>query len=486
MTRVIVWFRRDLRLADNPALAEAAACGAAVLPLYIDDPACAWPPGAASRWWLHHSLQALQRRLAGLGADLVVRRGDSARTLIELSRRHHIDAVLWNRRYEPGEVGRERAVRTALGEAGIAARGLDADLLIEPRQLLKADGDPYRVFTPFWKALQQRLGEPLPLAAPAALTGIPASDGSAIDTLGLLPERAWDAGLRATWKPGEAGAHRRLRALLDGPLADYPRQRDLPDRAGTSRLSPHLHFGELGPRQAWYAVRAWAAEQRGAGRVAAADSWLRQLAWREFARHLLFHFPETAEAPLDRRFLQYPWATHYGEALRAWQCGRTGIPIVDAGMRELWRTGWMHNRVRMLTASLLTKNLRIPWLEGARWFWDTLVDADLADNTLGWQWVAGCGADAAPYFRIFNPVLQGERFDPRGGYVRQWLPELRALPDAWLHRPFEAPADVLATAGIELGRDYPRPIVDLAASRRTALGAWDRIKKTGSRTARPA
>lgn len=484
MARVIVWFRRDLRLADNPALAEAAARGDAVLPLYIDDPATAWPPGAASRWWLHHSLQTLQRRLAELGAELVVRRGEPAPTLVELSRRHGIGEVLWNRRYEPDEAARDRAVQTALGEAGIVPRSFDADLLIEPRQLLKADGGPYRVFTPFWKALQQRLGEPLPLDAPAGLTAIAATGGIGIDALDLLPHRPWDAGLRAAWEPGEAGAHRRLHALLDGPLADYPRQRDLPHRAGTSRLSPHLHFGELGPRQAWYAVRSWAAEHCNAGRMAAADSWMRQLAWREFARHLLYHFPETTETPLDSRFLHYPWATHYGDALRAWQRGRTGIPIVDAGMRELWRTGWMHNRVRMLAASLLTKNLRIPWLEGARWFWDTLVDADLADNTLGWQWVAGCGADAAPYFRIFNPVLQGERFDPHGAYVRQWVPELRVLPEAWIHRPFEAPADVLARAGIELGRDYPRPIVDLAASRRTALGAWNRIKTEG-RTAPP-
>ena len=278
------------------------------------------------------------------------------------------------------------------------------------------------------------------------------------------------------WHPGETGAHARLHAMLDGALLDYATHRDLPARHGTSQLSAHLHFGELSPRQVWYSVRAWANGNNGPGYSAAAESFLRQLAWREFAMHLLHHFPHTVEQPLDTRFTHFPWRDD-ASALYAWQRGRTGIPIVDAGMRELWQTGWMHNRVRMLTASLLCKNLRIHWLDGARWFWDTLVDADLANNTLGWQWVAGCGADAAPYFRIFNPVLQGERFDPNGDYVRQWLPELAALPNKWIQQPFNAPADVLAAAHLQLPRDYPLPIVDLAESREYALGAWDQVKR---------
>ncbi|MFP5505198.1 MAG: cryptochrome/photolyase family protein [Gammaproteobacteria bacterium] len=481
---VILWFRRDLRLADNPALEHAVASGARVLPLFIDEAGTGaadesgWPPGAASRWWLHRSLEQLQRRLRERGAGLVIRSGDPAQILAELGRRYAIVEVLWNRRYEPHCVARDARIKSTLIDAGIAARSFNAGLLLEPWQLLKHDGGPYRVFTPFWKALQRNLIESVPSGAPERIAGLDAdaADSVALDALRLLPDIPWDEGLARHWRPGEAGAHARLQAALDEALPDYPSARDLPERAGTSRLSPHLHFGELGPRQVWYAIRAWTAAHRGAGNVEAAEAFLRQLAWREFAMHLLYHFPHTTDQPLDARFEAFPWAADRGAELRAWQRGRTGIPIVDAGMRELWQTGWMHNRVRMLVASLLTKNLRIHWLEGARWFWDTLVDADLANNTLGWQWVAGCGADAAPYFRIFNPVLQGERFDPAGTYVRRWVPELRALPDRWIHQPFNAPAEVLAAAGIELGRDYPRPIVDLAASRQAALGAWDRVK----------
>jgi deoxyribodipyrimidine photo-lyase len=486
MDKVVLWFRQDLRLADNPALDHAIERGAHILPLFIhedEDGGAGWAPGAASRWWLHHSLSQLQQRLRSLGAELVIRSGDPERILTELGARYSIGEVLWNRRYEPHHAARDARLKNALIDAGIAARGFNAGLLMEPWQLLKGDGGAYRVFTPFWKSLQRSMGGSLPTAVPGHIDGIAVApaDRIALNTLHLLPERPWDAGLHRHWQPGETGAHARLHAILDDALLDYPTARDLPARAGTSRLSPHLHFGELGPRQVCYAVRAWAAGNRGPGYVEAADSFLRQLAWREFAMHLLYHFPQTAEHPLDARFEAFPWASGRDAELRAWQHGRTGIPIVDAGMRELWQTGWMHNRVRMLAASLLTKNLRIHWLEGARWFWDTLVDADLANNTLGWQWVAGCGADAAPYFRIFNPVLQGERFDPRGEYVRAWVPELRALPDKWIHQPFNAPEGILAEAGIALGRDYPQPVVDLAASRHTALGAWESVK-TAART----
>ncbi|MBI5039703.1 MAG: deoxyribodipyrimidine photo-lyase [Gammaproteobacteria bacterium] len=478
MDTVIVWFRRDLRVADNPALRYAVEHGYHVLPLFIAEVADGqWAPGAASRWWLHHSLAKLHRRLRKLGAELVIQHGDPATILTALGQRYAIREVLWNRNYEPHTVARDSALKNTLIDAGIATRSFNACLLLEPWQLLKGDGGPYRVFTPFWKTLQRSLIESAPLPAPEHLAGIEidAADSLPLESLRLLPDIAWDAGLYKTWHPGETGAHARLHAALDGVLLDYPTQRDIPANSGTSRLSPHLHFGELSSRQVWFAVRAWAAGNSGAAYVEAAESFLRQLAWREFAMHLLYHFPHTAEQPLDTRFASFPWCED-ASALRAWQRGQTGIPIVDAGMRELWHTGWMHNRVRMLVASLLTKNLRIHWLEGARWFWDTLVDADLANNSLGWQWVAGCGADAAPYFRIFNPVTQGERFDPNGDYVRQWVPELRALPAKWIHQPFNAPASVLAEAGIDLGRDYPLPIVDLAESRQRALNAWDDVK----------
>ncbi len=479
MANVIIWFRRDLRLADNPALTHAVEQGHSVLPLYIQDPDSRWQPGAASRWWLHHSLSHLQRRLHRSGAELVIKRGDPAQILTELGQKYAIDEVLWNRLYDPDTVGRDGDIKGALIDAGIATRSFNASLLLEPWQLLKSDGGPYRVFTPFWKTLQRHLAESAaPLAAPERIRGLTVDkdDGIALDTLGLLPDLPWDEGLHKNWHPGETGAHSRLQAALDGPLLHYPTQRDHPDRAGTSRLSPHLHYGELSPRQIWYAVRAWAAANTGGGVVMAADAYLRQLAWREFAHHLLYHFPETAVAPLDARFAHYPWVKDFADDLHAWQQGRTGIPIVDAGMRELWQTGWMHNRVRMIAASFLTKNLRIHWLEGARWFWDTLVDADLANNTMGWQWVAGCGADAAPYFRIFNPILQSERFDPDGNYLRQWLPELAALPKAWIHQPFSAPTEVLDAAGVELGQTYPQPLVELSASREAALAAWAEIK----------
>lgn len=472
MDAVILWFRNDLRLADNPALAHAVERGARVLPLYIQeqDAEDAWTAGAASRWWLHHSLAKLQRRLARLGLELLIRRGDAHEILTELGARYAIHEVYWNRRYEPRPAARDSALKAALIDAGIAVRSFPGNLLLEPWQLLKGDGGPYRVFTPFWKALQRNVTETAPLAPPQAALGIaPHGDATlSLNELQLLPDRAWDSGLYRHWQPGETGAHARLHAALDGALLDYAGKRDVPAADATARLSPHLHFGELSPRQVWFAVRAWAAGHHAPGYVEAADAFLRQLGWREFAQHLLYHFPHTTNRPLDTRFEQMAWNDD-AQALRAWQRGRTGIPIVDAGLRELWTTGWMHNRVRMLAASFLTKNLRIHWLEGARWFWDTLVDADLANNTLGWQWVAGCGADAAPYFRVFNPVTQGQRFDPAGDYVRRWVPELAALPAQWIQQPFNAPAAVLATAGIELGRDYPAPLVDLAQSRQLAL-----------------
>jgi deoxyribodipyrimidine photo-lyase len=298
-----------------------------------------------------------------------------------------------------------------------------------------------------------------------------------VEALELLPTTAWDTQFYAHWQPGEAGASRQLQAFLDNAILDYADDRDRPALRGTSRLSPHLHFGEISALQVWQRVQDWAAQQTGSGVIAAAEAFLRQLAWRDFAHHLLFHFPHTQDAPLDERYRAFPWRRQYGADLSAWQRGRTGIPIVDAGMRELWATGWMHNRVRMITASLLTKNLLIPWQQGAAWFWDTLVDADLANNCFGWQWTAGCGADAAPYFRIFNPVTQGERFDPDGSYVRRWVPELQHLPPRWIQQPWQAPATVLAAAAVELGATYPWPIVDLKATRERALAAWEQVKQ---------
>lgn len=450
--------------------------------LYIHAPEeeAPWAPGAASRWWLHHSLAALDADLRDRGAQLLIARGPSLATLQAVARATGATAVHWNRTYEPALVARDAAIKSALRAAGLAVHSHPGNVLFEPWTVKNGSGEPFRVFTPFWRACQARLAEVgPPLAAPAVIPAAPAAPGLPLGELGLLPRLGWDAGFGRVWTPGEQGAHARLQEFLTEDAAGYAELRDRPDVAGTSRLSPHLHFGEISPRQV-LAIAAPTLEQAGARR--GTESFLREVGWREFGHHLLYAFPHTTEQPLDPRYADFPWRPD-GAVLRAWQRGRTGVPLVDAGMRELWHTGWMHNRVRMVAASFLVKNLQQPWLEGARWFHDTLVDADLASNTLGWQWTAGCGADAAPFYRVFNPVLQSERFDPGRGYLRRWLPELARLPDEWLHRPFAAPAAVLAAAGIELGRHYPAPLVDLAGSRARALEAWQRIRTPPAPTA---
>lgn len=475
MKTALVWFRRDLRLADNPALHKALATAERVIPLHIHAPMSGgnWPVGSASRWWLHHSLKALDDGLRALGSRLVIRQGGVFQTLARLMAETGAEAVFWNRVYEPGAIIRDKEIKRVLREEGFAVETFNASLLYEPWEVLRDGGEPYRVFTPFWKALQRAGLDFVPAAAPEALPPVPEDVWSVgLEALRLLPRIPWDAGLRATWRVGEAAARSRLAEFVAADLAGYKERRDRPDLPATSRLSPYLRFGEISPRQIIHAIHAAMMPEAEAG----AEAYLRELAWREFAYHLLYHFPHTTDEPLDPRFDAFPWAEGYGEILAAWQRGRTGFPLVDAGMRELWRTGWMHNRVRMIAASLLTKNLLIPWREGARWFWDTLVDADLANNTLGWQWVAGCGADAAPYFRVFNPVLQGEKFDPEGTYVRRWVPELARLPAAFVHKPWQAPKAVLDAAGVRLGETYPRPLVDLRESRARALEAFGRIK----------
>ncbi len=478
-TIALIWLRRDLRLHDNPALQAALAAGQTPVPVYIhDEPRSEWPLGAASAWWLHHSLTALHADLRRHGSDLLIFRGEALALLTQIAHSLGATSVHWNRCYEPPLSERDKSVKQGLRDLGLEVHSHTGNLLAEPWQLLKQDGTPYRVFTPFWKNMQKVGTLPVSDHCPSVLPAIPKTKlpPLAPAQLALLPRIRWDKDFHDHWQPGEAGAHAALERLCSDALLDYARDRDRPDLPGTSRLSAHLHFGELSPRQVWQHVHNWAAAAPARGALTAAEAFVRQLAWREFGQHLLYHFPHTANEPLDARFDAMPWHTDYAADLRRWQQGKTGIPIVDAGMRELWTTGWMHNRVRMIVASLLTKNLLIPWQEGARWFWDTLVDADLANNSMGWQWVAGCGADAAPFFRIFNPVLQGQRFDPDGSYVRRWVPELKLLPVKWLHQPWLAPAAVLDGAQLQLGVNYPQPIVDLAQSREQALAIWDRLK----------
>ena len=474
----IVWLRQDLRLADNPALRAACQRGGPVVPVFIwaPDEEGAWPPGAASRWWLHQSLASLAAECQQAGAGLIIRRGASLAQLLDVAKVTGAQAILWNRRYEPAAIARDRKVEEALRAAGLQVETFNGALLHEPPGILNKSGKPFQVFTPFWRTCLAATEPPEPLPAPRSLPPLPQAVASVpLAALELEPKLNWAGGLHTAWQPGAAGARAELDRFLHDGILTYAEGRNRPDLVGTSRLSPHLHFGEISPRQVWHAVRRF-----GEARAMAASTWrhwqfLTELGWREFAHHLLYHFPHTPEQPLRSQFTRFPWRKN-AAWLRAWQRGRTGYPLVDAGLRELWGTGWMHNRVRMVVASFLVKNLLITWQEGARWFWDTLVDADLANNSLGWQWTAGCGADAAPYFRIFNPVTQGEKFDPDATYIRRWIPELARLPVPWIHKPWQTPPAALAAAGVELDRTYPRPIVGQLVSREVALEAYQKVK----------
>jgi deoxyribodipyrimidine photo-lyase len=474
----IVWFRRDLRLSDNPALLAAAERGGPVVPVFLWNPedAGSWAPGAAARFWLHHSLATLDADLRRRGSRLILVRGDAAQTLVELARASRAAAVYWNRRHEPASDATDARVEQALHVAGCEVHSFRSALMFDPADVLTSTGGPYRVFTPYYRTCLARYHHAAPLAAPRQLPA-PARwpAGLPLRELELEPSVDWAAGIRRYWTFGELAARRRLRIFAGGGDARYEAARDRMDLDGTSRLSPHLHFGEVTPRQVWDAIARRAAGGAGHPRALdSADAFLRQLIWREFAHHLLHHFPQTPERPLRPEFARAPWRRSRRDQ-RAWQRGETGYPIVDAAMRQLWETGWMHNRARMIVASFLVKDLLLPWQAGARWFWNTLVDADLANNTFGWQWVAGCGADAAPFFRVFNPVLQGRKFDPAGDYVRRFVPELNHVPARWIHAPWKAPAEELGRAGVRLGRDYPRPIVDHAEARDRALAAHARL-----------
>lgn len=474
----IVWFRQDLRVADNPTLTDAAKRGGPVIPVYIWAPEeeGEWPPGSASRFWLHHSLLSLQKRLEKAGSRLIVRRGNSLEELESVARSAKAGALFWNRRYEPAATQRDGTIKSAFKDRGLEVKSFNASLLLEPWQVETKQGGPYKVFTPFWKACLQQLDPPFPLPAPREIPAPHAWPRSLrIEALGLQPGIDWAAGIREAWAFGEATAQARLEAFVDELLALYPEGRDQPGTDGTSRMSPYLHFGEIGPRQIWHAVQGAASEHDSKAVMRGAEKFLSELGWREFSHHLLYRFPRLPKEPMQEKFAAFPWQRD-DKALEAWKKGRTGFPIVDAGMRELWKTGWMHNRVRMVVASFLTKDLLVPWQRGAAWFWDTLVDADLANNTQGWQWTAGCGADAAPYFRIFNPISQGERYDAKAAYIRRWVPEIAALPDRWIHRPWEAPTEELREAGIDLDTTYPSPIIDHAEARDRALAAYDQIK----------
>lgn len=473
----ILWFRNDLRLDDNPALHAALIHGKAVIPVFIWEPEAEgdWPTGRASRGWLHWSLNSLDAALRAAGSRLIIRQGNTLDNLLRLLEETRASAVFWNRRYEPEITARDQEIETALRTKGATVETFNALLLFEPWTVQTKSSTPYRVFTPYYRACLALPKPSVPLNAPTTI-GRPRKWPASVtlEELRLLPRIPWDAGIRATWAFGEAAGHARFDEFVSESLARYLDRRDRPDMEGTSRLSPFLHFGEISPRRIWDSVQEAMRSRKEIGLRPAAEGYLRQLLWREFAHHLLFHYPHTSSAPLNQTFERFAWRND-PQAVRAWQKGQTGYPIIDAGMRQLWTTGWMHNRVRMLVGSFLVKDLLIPW-QTVRWFWDTLVDADLANNTLGWQWVAGCGADASPFFRIFNPVTQGEKFDPNGEYVRQWVPELAKVPDRWIHRPWQAPAVELRKAGVELGHSYPQPIVHHDKARQRALEVFRKLR----------
>ncbi len=451
----IAWLRDDLRIADNPALSAALDRGGPVVAVFVldEESPSIRPLGGASKWWLHESLRSLERSLAELGIPLVLRRGRATEMITRLVTETKADAVFWNRRYGSAEIAIDTVLKKELRADGIIVESFQASLLFEPWTIRTGHGTSYSVFTPFWRACRNSAEPRAPLPPPgSAQESAPTVNSEHLTDWKLQPANPdWAAGLRATWIPGERAAAERLHEFLSEDLEQYAQGRDIPHQPVTSRLSPYLRWGELSPHQVWHGV----ASIRSSLSAAAAESaarFLTEIGWREFAWHILFHFPSLAESNWRTEYDDFPWQEPDRRNLRAWQRGRTGIPLVDAGMRELWRTGTMHNRVRMVAASFLTKNLLIHWREGEQWFWDTLVDADAASNPFNWQWVAGSGADAAPYFRVFNPELQAKKFDENGAYVRQYVPDVGSA-------------------------DYPQPIVDLAESRREALAAYQYFKE---------
>jgi deoxyribodipyrimidine photo-lyase len=465
----IVWFRQDLRLTDNPALI-AALQGGKVMPIYIldDENADDWKMGAANRVWLHHSLEALSKSLNGA---LSLFRGRAEDILDQLIDEYDIKGIFWNRCYEPWQIKRDSAIKSRLLDQKIEAQSFNGSLLWEPWTVKKRDSTPYRVFSPFYYKGCEAAAQPRePLSKPDTIDAVRATDSLSLDDLDLLPQNPrWDKRMMADWHPGETGAEARLSEFLENGLKGYKNGRNVPSKANVSRLSPYLQSGEISPNMVWYRAKA-------VGEGSDLKHFCSELGWREFAYYLLYHFPTLPEKNHQPKFDAFPWVKD-DASLEAWKHGQTGIPIVDAGMRELWQTGYMHNRVRMIVGSFLIKNLMIDWREGEKWFWDTLIDADLANNSASWQWVAGSGADAAPYFRIFNPVSQAQKFDTEGKYIRQYVPELKELPDKYLFAPWEAPEPVLEGTGIKLGDHYPKPIADLKLSRMAALEAFQSLKQ---------
>lgn len=471
MQKAIYWFRNDLRLEDNAAWKQAIDSGSQVYPLYIHSPDAdgEWAIGGASKWWLHHALLDLQDQLASKGLRLILRIGEPEKVLHELIEELGIVQVFWNKRYIPSQFESDDRLHTELVKRGIDVTVANSSLLAEPWDISSGSGQSYRVYTPFMKAFREQQ-EQLPVAS-SGNPGVPDSWPTSLQLadLELLPAIDWAEGFRSFWNPTRAGALERLQQFSERAMDSYNARRDFPGEDGTSRLSPYLHWGQIGPREIVAHIRQFP-DSKGK------ETFYKEVIWREFAYHVLFHNPHTTTSPLQPAFNEFPWREDSAD-LKAWQKGRTGYPIVDAGMRQLWQTGWMHNRVRMVVASLLVKHLLLPWQEGARWFWDTLVDADLASNTLGWQWAGGCGADAAPYFRVFNPIIQGKKFDPDGAYIRKYVPELKDVPNKFIHTPWEMPVSMQEFVNTIIGEHYPEPVIEHGFGRNRALEAFQELKE---------
>lgn len=459
MTTALVWLRQDLRLKDNPALSQACASYDKVIPLYILDKKNS-PLGGAQSWWLHHSLLRLQKSLKKIGGDLLLKQGNPHTIITQLIEEYAIDAVYWNRCYEPLTIQRDKKMKEILLQKRIPVISCNGSLLNEPWQVANKSGTYFKVFTPFWKHCLQVTPIPAPLPTPTLLK-IPSFIGENIDDWKLLPEKPnWAAGFSEYWEPGETGAQKRLGSFIDNHLKGYTINRDIPAKDSTSKLSPHIHFGEISPWDIWRAIDLARLDIN--CDLQSADRFLSELGWREFSYYLLYHFPSLPLKNFKAEFDTFPWHND-ASFLKKWQKGMTGYPLIDAGMRELWQTGYMHNRVRMIVASFLTKDLLIDWRIGADWFLDTLVDADLANNSASWQWVSGSGADAAPYFRIFNPTLQSKKFDPLGKYIKQWVPELAGADAQSIHEPWAK------------GLSYPKPLVLHDEARIRALTCYQSL-----------
>lgn len=471
----IVLIRNDLRLSDNPALYNAVERGRIILLYVHENHDKYWARGGASRWWLHHSLEKFQQQVIHLGGQLILLKGDTYKAIEQLVKTSGAIRVFWNRRYEPAHIQQDSAIKSQLTTKGISVTSFKASLLSEPWETLNQQNLPYRVFTAYWRNCLHNLSvsKPLPSIHQAEFHHLNNTQTLSLDELQLLDKKhQWTQGFENNWTPGEGAARVKWLSFLDSSIDTYKKNRDLPNISGTSRLSPHLAFGEISPRQIWHDIHSY----RETSTNTDVATYLSEIGWREFSYYLLYHFPHIINASFNPKFKYFNWRSDISTKLKAWQTGQTGYPLIDAGMRELWHTGYMHNRVRMVAASFLCKHLLIHWKHGANWFWDTLLDADLASNTASWQWVAGCGADAAPYFRIFNPVTQGEKFDTQGEYTRHWVPELKQLPNKYLHHPWDAPKEILSSANLTLGKTYPLPMVDHRAAREIALQSYNELK----------